>query len=74
MAKISMIKLELATLTMRVKIKAQFIHEGEEIEWGPNQAQQDRAPEEKEKEKEKEERNGRREGKKKKRLNQTKQA
>jgi hypothetical protein len=32
MAKISMIKLELATLTMRVKIKAQFIHEGEEIE------------------------------------------
>jgi hypothetical protein len=26
------IKLELATLTMRVKIKAQFIHGGEEIE------------------------------------------
>jgi hypothetical protein len=48
------IKLELATLTMRVKIKAQFIHGGEEIEWGPNQAQQDWAPEKKEKEKEKE--------------------
>jgi hypothetical protein len=42
-----MIKLELATLTMRVKIKAQLIHGGEEIEWGPNQAQQDLAPEEK---------------------------
>lgn len=54
--KVSMIKLELATLTMRVKIKAQLIHGGEEIEWGPNQAQQDLAPEEKEKEKEERER------------------
>jgi hypothetical protein len=29
---VSMIKLVLATLTMRVKIKAQLIHGGEEIE------------------------------------------